>query len=107
MTATSRRIFLYWLVLLASALGVGVGAGMLLRREETRLATRASTTEAARRAAVEARAQLVAENVELFVGDVEAGLLDTLVEAPAGGLDGFLDGWERNNPLVRAAFRPR
>ena len=105
MTATSRRIFLYWLVLLASALGVGVGAWMLLRREETRLATRASTTEASRRAAVEARARLVAENVELFVGDVEAGLLDTLAEAPAGGLDGFLDGWERSNPLVRATFR--
>ena len=105
MTATSRRIFLSWLVLLVSALGVGGGAWLLLRREEVRLAKRASTTEAARRAAVEARARLVAENVELFVGDVEAGLLDTLIEAPAGGLDGFLDGWERSNPLVRTTFR--
>jgi signal transduction histidine kinase len=104
-TATSRRIFLYWFVLLVAALGVGGGAWMLLRREEARLAARASTTEAARRAAVEARARLVAENVELLVGDVEAGLLDTLVEAQAGGIDGFLDDWERSNPLVRSTFR--
>ena len=78
---------------------------MLLRREETRLAAQASTTEASRRAAVEARARLVAENVELFVGDVEAGLLDTLAESPAEELDGFLDRWEQGNPLVRATFR--
>jgi len=105
MTATSRRIFLYWLVLLVSALGVGGGAWLLLRREETRLAARASMTEAARRAAVEARARLVAENIELFVGDVQAGLLDTLVEAPGDGLEVFLDGWERSNPLVKTTFR--
>ena len=105
MIATSRRIFLYWLLLLVAALGVGAGAWLLLRREEARLATRVSTTEAARRAAVEARARLVAENVELFVGDVEAGLLDTLAEAPAASLDTFLDEWERGNPLVRTTYR--
>jgi len=103
--ATSRRLFLYWLLLLVAALGVGAGAWLLLRREEARLATRVSMTEAARRAAVEARARLVAENVELFVGDVEAGLLDTLAEAPAVSLDTFLDEWERGNPLVRTTFR--
>ena len=105
MIATSRRLFLYWLLLLVAALGVGAGAWLLLRREEARLATRVSMTEAARRAAVEARARLVAENVELFVGDVEAGLLDTLAEAPAVSLDTFLDEWERGNPLVRTTFR--
>jgi signal transduction histidine kinase len=103
-TDTSRRIFIYWLVLLASALGVGGGAWMLLRREEARLALRSISAEASRQAAVEARARLVAENVELLVGDVEAGLLDTLVEARAEGLDGFLDNWEHSNPLVRASF---
>lgn len=77
----------------------------MLRREEARLTLRKSSTEAARKAAVEARAQLVAENVELFVGDVENGLIDTLAEMPANGLDSNLDGWERNNPLVRTSYR--
>jgi len=104
-TTPARRLFLYWLLLIGAALGVGAGAWLLLRREESRLAVKASSAEAARRAAVEARAQLVAENVELFVGDVEAGLLDTLAEPSAGDLDAFLDGWERSNPLVRTSFR--
>ncbi|WP_138223324.1 sensor histidine kinase [Nibricoccus aquaticus] len=105
MTTTSRRIFLYWLLLLAAALGVGAGAWLLLEREESRLSKRTESAEAARRAAVEARAALVAENVELLVGDVEAGLLDTLAEAPAENLDAVLNDWERTNPLVRTAFR--
>ncbi len=105
MTTTSRRIFLYWLLLLAAALGVGAGAWLLLQREESRLMQRTASAEAARRAAVEARAALVAENVELLVGDVEAGLLDTLAEAPAQNLDAVLSDWERTNPLVRTAFR--
>ncbi len=105
MIATSRRLFLYWLLLLVAALGVGAGAWLLLQREEARLAIRASTAEEARLAALEARARLVAENVELLVGDVEAGLLDTLAEEPAASLDGFLDAWERGNPLVRIAYR--
>ncbi|MFT3867845.1 MAG: HAMP domain-containing sensor histidine kinase [Nibricoccus sp.] len=105
MASTSRRLFFYWLLLLASALGVGAGAWLLLRREEARLTLRKSSTEAARKAAVESRAQLVAENVELFVGDVENGLIDILAEMPASGLDANLDGWERNNPLVRTSYR--
>ncbi len=104
MTATSRRIFFYWFFLFAAALGVGAGAWLLLQREESRLLTRTESAEAARRAAVEARAALVAENVELLVGDVEQGLLDTLTEAPAENLEGFLNDWERSNPLVRTAF---
>ena len=104
-TGTPRRIYLYWLLLLLPTLAVGVGAIQLLRRERSRLAERAALVDAARLAAVEARARLVAENVELLVGDVETGLLDTLAEAPADGLDPFLDRWERANPLVRTTFR--
>lgn len=104
MTSTLRRIFLYWLLLFGAALGVGAGAWLLLQREESRLLARTASAEIARRAAVEARASLVAENVELLVGDVEAGLLDTLAAAPAEGLEAFLNGWERSNPLVRTAF---
>ena len=102
--STSRRIYFYWLLLLVAALGVGAGAWLLLKREESRLLVRARSVEAARAAAVEARARLVAENVELLVGDVQAGLIDTLAEAPKEGLQDFLTEWERTNPLVRTAF---
>ena len=105
MTSSSRRIYLYWLLVLLPTLAVGAGAIQLLRREQARLAEQAAVVGAARIAAVEARARLVAENVELLVGDVETGLLDALAEAPAAGLDGFLDQWQRSNPLVRATFR--
>jgi two-component system phosphate regulon sensor histidine kinase PhoR len=106
-TTASRRIFFYWLLLLVASCGVGAGAWLLLQREESRLLRRAESAEAARRAAVEARANLVAENVELLVGDVEAGLLDTLAEASSEGLETFLGDWERSNPLVRTAFLAR
>jgi signal transduction histidine kinase len=102
---TSRRIFLYWLLLLVPTLVVGGGAIQLLRREQARLAERGASADEARRAAVAARARLIVENVELLVGDVEAGLLDALSAEPAAGLDAFLDEWERKNPLVRIAFR--
>jgi signal transduction histidine kinase len=104
-TPNSRRIFVYWLLLLVAACGVGSGAWWFLRREEGRLEARTASAEASRRAAVEARARLVAENVELFVGDVEAGLLETLVEMPEATLENALDEWERANPLVRTTFR--
>ncbi len=104
-TGTSHRIYLYWLLLLLPTLAAGAGAIQLLRREQARLAERAALVDAARLAAVEARTRLVAENVELLVGDVETGLLDALAEAPAAGLDAFLDRWERTNPLVRTTFR--
>ena len=105
MSQPSRRIQLYWLLLLLPTLAVGAGAIQLLRREQTRLREQAAQVDAARIAAVDARARLVAENVELLVGDVETGLLDALAEPPAAGLDAFLDQWERSNPLVRATFR--
>jgi len=104
-TDSPRRIYLYWLLLLVPTVAVGVVAVLLLRREQTRLVTRSGQAEEARRAAVEARARLIAENVELLIGDVENGLLDTLVETPMDQLDPFLDQWEKSNPLVRAAFR--
>ena len=104
-TGSSRRIYLYWLLLLLPTLAVGAGAIQLLRREQARLREQAAVVDAARRAAVEGRARLVAENVELLVGDVENGLLDALADAPTAGLDVFLDQWQRTNPLVRTTFR--
>lgn len=101
----SRRILAYWLLLLLPALGVGIGAIMLLQREQDRLTDRAAYADEARRAAVSARAQLIAENVELLVGDVQTGLLDVLAAEPAGGIDALLDRLEKTNPLVRNAFQ--
>ena len=105
MSPTSRRIFLYWLLLLVPTLVVGAGAIHLLRREQGRLAEQGAYADEARRAAITARARLIVENVELLVGEVEAGLLDTLAAEPAGELDLFLEEWEKTNPLVRTAFR--
>ena len=105
MTGSSRRITLYWLLLLVPTLAVGAGALVLLRREQARVDQQAQVAVTAQRAAIEARARLIAENVELLVGDVETGLMATLTEAPAGNPEAFLDNWERNNPLVHATFR--
>ena len=105
MLAPSRRIFLYWLLLLVPTLAVGAGALLLLRREQVRLAERVAYADEAGRAAIAARARLVVENVELLVGDVQTGLLDVLAAEPAASLDRFLEQWPKTNPLVRAAFR--
>ncbi len=105
MSSISRRILLYWLLLLVPALAVGGGAMLLLWREQGRLAERSAETAAARQATAAARARLIVENVELLVGDVQSGLLDALAAEPAGGLEVFLEAWEQNNPLVRIAFR--
>lgn len=105
MIPASRRILAYWLLLLLPTLGVGIGAIELLRREQSRLADRAAYADEARRAAVSARAWLIAENGELLVGDVQTGLLDLLAAEPAAGLDGLLDQLEKTNPLVRSVFR--
>ncbi|MBL9186134.1 MAG: HAMP domain-containing histidine kinase [Opitutaceae bacterium] len=105
MSPVSRRIFLYWLLLLVPTLVVGGGAVVLLQREQARLTERGAVADEARRAAMAARARLIVENVELLVGDVQAGLLDTLAAEPAAGLDAFLANLEQTNPLVRVAFR--
>ena len=105
MSPASRRTFVYWLLLLLPTVGVGVGAIVLLQREQARLAERATYADEARRAAVTARARLIAENVELLAGDVQAGLLDLLAEASPENSDRLLDRLEKSNPLVRAVFR--
>jgi two-component system, OmpR family, phosphate regulon sensor histidine kinase PhoR len=104
-TSASRRIFIYWALLLVPTLAVGAGALLLLRREQARLAERAAYADEARRAAVAARTRLIVESVELLIGDVQNGVLDTVAAEPEQGLDAFLDRWERANPLVRTTFR--
>ncbi len=103
-TSTSRRIFLYWLLLLVPTVVVGVGAVSLLKREQERIVQQSAETWEARRAAAEARARLIVENVELLAGDVQDGLLEVLAEQPQDGVVRLLSEWEANNPLVRSGF---
>jgi two-component system phosphate regulon sensor histidine kinase PhoR len=102
---TSRRIYLYWLLLLVPTLVVGGGAIFLLRREQDRLAELGTYADESRKAAIVARARLIVENVELLVSEVEAGLIESLTSEPGDQIDSALDNLERNNPLVRTAFR--
>lgn len=105
MSPASRRIFLYWLLLLVPTLVVGGGAIHLLRREQARLSERGAYADEARKAAIAARTRIIVENVELLLGEVEAGLLDTLAALPADDVDADLARLEKTNPLVRTAFR--
>lgn len=100
----SRRIYLYWFLLLVPTLAVGFVALQLLRREQSRLLLRSGQVEEARRDALGARARLVVENLELLSGDVEASLLDTLAAPSPGSLEDFLRRLPDGNPLVRATF---
>ncbi|PTX96462.1 HAMP domain-containing sensor histidine kinase [Opitutus sp. ER46] len=105
MSPTSRRIFLYWLLLLVPTLVVAAAAVFWLRREQARIGAQGTYALESRRAAVAARVALVVENAELLVGDVQAGLLDALAAEPADRVDATLDAWEKDNPLVRVGFR--
>lgn len=101
----SRRILLYWLLLLIPTILVGIGAMQLLRREEGKLAGQQALAGEARRAAVTGRTSLIVENIELLVADVQSGLLESLASFHPPTLDRELEEWERANPLVRTAFR--
>ncbi len=105
MTATTRRLWLYGLLLLLPALCVGALAIGLLEREQRRLDEREQVARDTRRAAVETRARLIAENIELLLGDVQSTLMTTLREAPATEPRAFLSEWQATNPLVRDVFR--
>ncbi|MEO6569253.1 MAG: HAMP domain-containing sensor histidine kinase [Opitutaceae bacterium] len=105
MIGPSRRVYVFWLLLLLPTLAAGAGALVLLRNEQRRLDDDARLAAESRRAAIAARARLIAENVELLIGDVQAGLMSTLNEVPATNPAVFLDDWQRNNPLVQTTFQ--
>jgi signal transduction histidine kinase len=100
-----RRVLLYWLLLLLPTLAAGGGALWLLQREQARIDAQAAAATAARRTAIEARARLIVENIELFMGDVQNGLSESLRAVPMEEPDRYLDDWERNNPLIQTTFR--
>ncbi len=103
--SAARRLWLYGLLLLLPALAVGGLALGLLAREQSRLAEREQAAAESRRAAVETRARLIAENIELLVGDVQSALMTTLLEAPAAEPRAFMTEWQATNPLVSEVFR--
>jgi signal transduction histidine kinase len=103
--SAARRLWLYGLLLLLPALAVGGLALGLLAREQSRLAEREQAAADSRRAAVETRARLIAENIELLVGDVQSALMTTLLEAPAAEPRAFMNEWQATNPLVSDVFR--
>ena len=107
MTPVSRRVLLYWLLLLLPTLGAGAGALWLIHREQARLDEQARAAADSQRGAIQARARLIAENVELFMGDVQTGLMNTLRELPprSPAADRAMLEWEESNPLVRLTFK--
>ena len=104
-TAASRRVWLYWILLLLPALAVGVGTVLLLRREQARLDVQNRLAAETRLAAVTARAQLSAENIALLLADVQSGLMQTLREVPERDAAAFVGEWRESNPFVRDVFR--
>ena len=104
MRSTTRRVWAYWLLLLLPALGVGLVAIQLLRRERQRIAEQSEAAWESRRVATEARARLIVENAELLVGDVQNGLLDALEAQPEEQLEALARDWETHNPLVKTVF---
>ncbi|WP_145928833.1 HAMP domain-containing histidine kinase [Termitidicoccus mucosus] len=105
MISVSRRVLLYWLLLLVPTLIVGAGAFWLVQREEVRINERQRSADTTRRAAIEARTRLIAENIEVIVSDVQAGLMATLNDAPDTSPAAFLSEWRRANPLVHDTFQ--
>jgi signal transduction histidine kinase len=91
---------LYLLLFLVPTLAVGAGTLWLLHREQQRLNEQNRAADAARIAAIDARARLIAENIELIISDVETGLMTALSETPRDNPGAYLENWRRTNPLV-------
>lgn len=97
---TRSRLIMTWLLLLIPTLLLGSAALYLLKAEEARLASSA-------RAAAADRVAAIAGNIDLAIGEVKEGLLETLQTLPADNLLGQtdrLEEWKRGNPLVRNVF---
>ena len=92
-----KLIILAWLLLLVPTLLLGVGALQLLQSEEQRLLNSAAT-------AATDRTEAIAGNIDLAVAEVQAGLLETLIQLPQKNLLVQLDNWKRENPLIRNGF---
>jgi len=93
----SKLIILAWLLLLIPTLLLGIGALRLLQSEQARLL-------ASGQAAARDRVVAMAGNIDLAIGEVEDGLLETLRNLPQDNLPDRLEAWKLENPLVRNVF---
>ena len=103
--STTHRTLFYWLLLLIPTLAAALGALWLLHREQLRIDEHARTAIEARKIAVNDRAHLIAENIEVLVIDIQSGLMSTLMEAPSDEPFLFLTNWKKANALVRDVFQ--
>lgn len=97
---TRFRLITAWLLLLIPTLMLGIGALYLLKGEEARLASSAQATASDRISAI-------AGNIDLAIGEVKDGLIETLRNLPHDGFirqTDLLEEWKRSNPLVRNVF---
>ncbi len=97
---TRSKLIIIWLLLLIPTLMLGFGALYLLKGEEARLASSARET-------ANDRISAIAGNLDLAIGEVKDGLIETLSNLPYNGFmqqTDLLEEWKRSNPLVRNVF---
>lgn len=104
MSPAPRRLWLPWLLLLVPTLLIGAAALWLLWMEQQRIDQAALEVQQRARVALQARAQVAADNIELLVSDIREGLLRELAETPDSDLEALLANWPRTNPLVAQTF---
>ncbi|MFT3829477.1 MAG: HAMP domain-containing sensor histidine kinase [Opitutaceae bacterium] len=104
MSPAPRRVWLPWLLLLVPTLLIGAVALRLLWLEQRRIDEAANEVQQRAEAAVRARAQVAADNIELLVAEIRDGLLRELAETPERDLEALLANWPQTNPLVAQTF---
>ena len=104
MSPAPRRVWLPWLLLLVPTVLIGAVALRLLWLEQRRIDEAASEVQQRAEAAVRARAQVAADNIELLVAEIRDGLLRELAETPEVDLEALLANWPATNPLVAQTF---
>ncbi len=94
---TRSRILVYWLLLLVPTLLLGVWGWRLLVREEERL------VQAGEMARLE-RLSLTAENIDLFLEEVKAAVVEGLLGLPRNDPEAAMFAWRNDNPFIRQVF---
>lgn len=94
----ARALVMYWMILLAATLAAGAWMFQLLRGEQRRI-------ESERRAALEVKARSVADDVILVVEQAKDAALSLVAALGPNPTPDALARLEREQPLIRNAFR--
>lgn len=94
----TRRILIYWILMLVPTLVIGGVALQLLRHEQGRL-DRAATDAALQQAVA------MADTIVLTLTEVKTGFIHSLERVPESEAASILSAWERENPLIRHGFQ--